>query len=369
MVKYYLSGAMVRIQSISRHLLLPTVAAFAVLPALAHAQVDPLLRPALLSTKAASVAQLAIARAGKRLVSVGVRGVILYSDDSGVSWRQAIVPVSVSLTQVRFTTPEHGWAVGHGGVILHSVDGGQTWTKVLDGAQAAALILESVKATNEEGDAKPAAAQRLVDDGADKPWLDIQFEGERGIVVGAYGIALNTEDGGKTWHSLFERLPNPDGWHLYGVARSGDHIVIVGEKGVVMSSNDGGQSFSNYPTPNVGTYFGVLMLDKERWLAYGMVGNAYMTSDGGVTWIKVDTEDAESASLTHAERLPDGTLLLSTSGGGLLISKDQGLSFHRFNAKQPGPVLDFALATDTSLLVVGLRGTTRLSGIISGAAR
>ena len=88
---------------------------------------------------------LAITRAGARLVAVGERGSILLSDDSGVSWRQAKVPVSVTLTAVQFPNAKAGWAVGHLGVVLHSADGGETWAKQLDGREAASLVLEAAK--------------------------------------------------------------------------------------------------------------------------------------------------------------------------------------------------------------------------------
>ena len=51
--------------------------------------------------------------AGDRMVVVGVRGHILYSDDHGNSWSQANVPVRSTLTSVFFITPEKGWAVGN----------------------------------------------------------------------------------------------------------------------------------------------------------------------------------------------------------------------------------------------------------------
>jgi hypothetical protein len=38
----------------------------------------------------------------------------------GRQWRQASVPVSVTLTAVSFATPQLGWAVGHAGVVLHT---------------------------------------------------------------------------------------------------------------------------------------------------------------------------------------------------------------------------------------------------------
>ncbi len=59
----------------------------------------------------------------------GERGIVLLSDDAGVSWRQAKVPVSVSLTAVQFVDAEQGWAVGHLGVVLHTQDGGGNLAK------------------------------------------------------------------------------------------------------------------------------------------------------------------------------------------------------------------------------------------------
>ena len=72
-------------------------------------------------------------------LAVGERGIVLLSDDSGMTWRQARVPVSVSLTAVQFVDAEQGWAVGHLGVVLHTEDGGETWHKQLDGERACLL--------------------------------------------------------------------------------------------------------------------------------------------------------------------------------------------------------------------------------------
>ena len=74
-----------------------------------------------------------LARAGQRVVAVGQRGHVLWSDDAGANWQQADVPVSADLVAVHFPTPDSGWAVGHDGVILHSADAGKSWTRQLDG--------------------------------------------------------------------------------------------------------------------------------------------------------------------------------------------------------------------------------------------
>lgn len=103
--------------------------------------------PPPLEAKARPVKQLtrvavqAMARAGDRLVAVGERGVVLLSDDEGRHWRQASVPVSVTLTSLAFVDDKIGWAVGHGGVVLHSIDAGATWSKQIDGAGLAKIAV------------------------------------------------------------------------------------------------------------------------------------------------------------------------------------------------------------------------------------
>ena len=71
---------------------------------------------------------LDIAYADNRIVAVGDRGKILYSDDQGDHWTQAITPSEVLLTSVCFADARHGWAVGHDALVLASSDGGESWT-------------------------------------------------------------------------------------------------------------------------------------------------------------------------------------------------------------------------------------------------
>lgn len=68
------------------------------------------------------------ARAGKRVVTVGERGIVLLSDDHGMHFRRSRqVPLSSTLTAVSFSDPQHGWAVGEWDAILATGDGGETW--------------------------------------------------------------------------------------------------------------------------------------------------------------------------------------------------------------------------------------------------
>src|SRR5690606_33173407 len=116
------------------------------------------------------------------------------------SWRQAVTPVSTTLTSVSFVDARLGWAAEHAGTILHTADGGATWTLQADGRG----IARQVQASVSDQDVRMAAvAAQLVADGPDKPFLDIQFSDARhGVAVGAYGLAIRTADGGRSWQSF-----------------------------------------------------------------------------------------------------------------------------------------------------------------------
>ena len=140
----------------------------------AAAQTDGLpVQPSITSAMAAQSVMLSVARAGQRLVAVGERGFIIVSDDNGGTWKQVSSPISMTLVKVRFIDDREGWAVGHAGVVLHSQDGGLSWSKQLDGVQAAEIELQEAKRFDNAE--KIAQAQQLVDDGPDKPLLDLLF--------------------------------------------------------------------------------------------------------------------------------------------------------------------------------------------------
>ena len=330
------------------------------LPARAASTPAVLTQAAVQTPKALGAATLAVARAGKRLVAVGERGTVLLSDDSGVSWRQAQVPVQATLTAVCFADAQTGWAAGHLGVVLRSDDAGATWHKQLDGIQAAALVLQAAQAT---GDAKAIAnAQRLVEEGADKPFFDLEFsDAQHGYVVGAYGLMLSTADGGKTWAAVTPRLPNPKSLHLYGVRASGSTLLIAGEQGLLLRSTDGGVSFAALESPYKGSFFGLLRSVGDVWVAYGLRGTAYRSSDAGVHWDKLDT--GVPMAVGAGMGLPGGGFVLMSQAGDALVGRDDGVALRRVAAREPVPVSGVVQADDGSLVVASLRGMRRLPAL------
>lgn len=348
-------------------LLVGAIGVSGLLTSSAHAtEVNLLEQPSGLSVKAVGVVQLSIAHAGNRLVSVGERGVVLVSDDNGKNWHQSKVPVSVSLTRLAFVNGKTGWAIGHGGVVLATTDGGDTWAKQLDGIGAAKLELDAAQAdaqarpSNADAQKRLADAQRLVEDGADKPLLALHFfDAKRGFVVGAYGIAFGTVDGGQTWKSWMGSLAAANGRHLYGIQALGDSLLLVGEQGLVLKSTDAGASFSKLAFPGKGTLFGALTSKAgDALLVYGLKGNAFRSVDAGTHWDKVEMPPV---SLVAGTRLNDGSLLLADESGQLHRSDDAGLHFKPVTLARPAVLAGLVQASDGAVVGSGIRGSAPLA--------
>jgi photosystem II stability/assembly factor-like uncharacterized protein len=323
---------------------------------------DVVLQPSTLTPQAARAVLLDVTRAGSRLVAVGERGVVLLSDDNGASWRQVQVPVSGSLTAVQFVDGQNGWAIGHSGVVLHSSDGGQSWTLQLDGRRAAQFELDAAQqAANQMPDDPPhrlSAAQRLVADGADKPFLALSFSDARhGIIVGAYGLAMRTDDAGEHWSSLMGHMPNDQGLHLYAVARSGQTLYMAGEQGLLLRSVDGGAHFTRLASPYEGSYFSLTMQADGAVLAGGLRGKVFRSRDQGENFVALS--NPAPVSLGSATHIGTQTMWVNQAGE-LLRVEDDGSVLQPLVTHAGPPLNKVVDAPDGTLIGVGFAGVSRL---------
>ncbi|MDR6860103.1 YCF48-related protein [Variovorax guangxiensis] len=313
--------------------------------------------PAVLTPKALGAAMLAVCRSGTRLVAVGERGTVLLSDDHGAHWAQARVPLQATLTSVCFVDERTGWAAGHLGTLLRSDDGGQSWHKQLDGLAAAALVDTAAQRTGDATAIKQA--QQLVNEGADKPFFDLEFtDAERGFAIGAYGLMFATADGGRSWEPWLGRLPNPRSLHLYGVRAAGGTLVVAGEQGLLLRSVDGGASFAPLPSPYKGSFFGLLRTRGGALVAYGLRGSAFRSGDDGAHWDKLDS--ATPLTVAAGTALPGGGFVLATQAGDLLLARQDTAALRRIPSREPVPVAGIAVAADGALVLASLRGMRRL---------
>ncbi len=284
------------------------------------------------SAKASKSLMLDVVHAGKRLVAVGDRGHILYSDDQGATWTQAKVPTRQLLTSVYFVDDKHGWAVGHDAQILASEDGGVTWTKQFEDMKR------------------------------ESPLLDVWFQDASiGFAVGAYGALLATTDGGKTWEDASDRLDNEDQYHLNSIAAVKDAgLFIVGEQGSMFRSADWGQTWEKLEGPYEGSLFGVIgTAQANTLLAYGLRGNLFRSTDFGSTWEPVELKAARGAlefGLSGATLLDDGSIVIVGNGGSVIRSEDNGETFSVFNRPDRISVAAVTAAGNGNLILAGQGG-------------
>ncbi|QNK01381.1 WD40/YVTN/BNR-like repeat-containing protein [Dyella telluris] len=302
-----------------------------------------------------------VAIAGNRMVAVGQRGHIVYSDDHGASWQQARVPVSSDLVAVSFPTPQLGWAVGHDGIVLHTTNAGANWSVQMDGRGSGPLMLAQIRARGSKGElGSKEQADKLVDEvshiaaqGAENPFLDVWFaDAQHGFIVGAFNLIFETTDGGQHWVSLFDRTDNPDRLHLYAVHGVGTDVYITGEQGLVLKLDRQTGRFHALETPYKGTYFGVAGTT-DAVMVYGLRGNAYRSTDGGVHWLPVNTGLQEG--ITGGSSFGAQGLALVSQAGTVLLSRDGGEHFVSHRPAKPAPASAVAVSGDV-IVTVGALG-------------
>ena len=259
-------------------------------------------------------------RVGNRVVAVGDRGYVVYSDDNGATWKRAKAPAGPLLTAVDFFDAKHGWAVGHDSVILASADGGETWT-------------QQFSAPSEQ-----------------RPLLDVLFlSAANGFAIGAYGAFYETTDGGKSWNG---RKVIADDKHLNAILKLSDgKLMILGEAGTVLVSADAGKTWTTLASPYKGSFFGGVTTDDGGIVAFGLRGRIYRSADAGKTWKQID--NGSVATLMGGSRLPAGALVIAGAAGTVLVSRDQGNSFVPLPTGSNRAFSKALLGAPNSLLLVG----------------
>jgi len=345
----------------------------------AYALADIIETPALVSELAPRSLLNDVTRAGDRIVAVGERGHVIYSDDEGQTWTQAEVPVAVTLNAVDFGDERSGWVVGHSGVVLHSSDAGATWQLQFDGLQAAELVVmsredqiaEMEERIEEAPDAERDDLEWALDDmvfalenvqadmdiGPVNPLLDVWFEDDQhGFVVGAYGMVLRTRDGGDTWEDWAPRLDNEQNFHLNSIAAiTGGALVIVGEAGQVHVSVDNGETWELQESPYDGSLFGVMGTGQvNEILAFGLRGNMMLSTSLGRDWTLLPNEGG--TTLNNGVVAEGGRIILVGNSGVVLTSSNNGESFRAHFRNDREGVMGVVPLGGTNLLLVGEGG-------------
>ncbi len=239
-----------------------------------------------------------------RLVTVGERGHILTSDDQGQTWQQKQTPTRNDLTSVDFYDDQWGVAVGYQQVVLITKDGGETWAQTY-----------------------------IAEDSIEFPALfDVEFiELNKIIAVGAFGLYLESSDGGANWKERqVDSLADFYGGfsHFYGLVHQAGskNLYLAGEKYVANETADGeevssgllavsrnnGLTWSKINSPYDGSFFGVTVAPNKAVYAYGLKGNLFRSNNYGISWQKINV--ATNSGLHAIEFINDEWFSVGTSG-------------------------------------------------------
>jgi photosystem II stability/assembly factor-like uncharacterized protein len=302
-------------------------------PCAVHAEYKDIVEMAAVKVPTAKTSlALDVARSGDRLVVVGERGHVLYSDDEGENWTQADVETRNQLNAVTFIDDKLGWAVGEDAVIVHTTDGGKSWTRQFD---------------DRDADMRG-------------PLLDVVFLTEKeGFAVGVFNKMFKTTDGGVTWNDWSGHVDNLDEWHLFNITVTADGLLYIGsEQGLVFKSTDRGESFVPIQTEHVGSFPGVIARRGEdgydRVIAFGPGGVIWVSSDSAETWAKLKTETL--AGLLGGAWLPDGSAVI-VGHEGMLLRVDRMLEEVTSHPNESGLPFGAVLpASENRLVLVGFGG-------------
>tara|TARA_R110002072_G_scaffold14582_3_gene60111 strand:+ start:3538 stop:4560 length:1023 start_codon:yes stop_codon:yes gene_type:complete len=283
-----------------------------------------------------------ISREGVMAV-VGERGHVLVSS-RGENWEQVIVPTRATLTGVYFHDKQNGWAVGHDAVILLTTDAGKHWQKT------------------------------YYDPEGETPLFDIWFKDDKhGLAIGAYGLYLVSNDGGVSWN-VSEMNINTDksvtssddddfldsyDLHLNSIAISENGtLYIAAEAGNIYRSDDSGVSWIALTSPYIGSFFGVLPLNGDSVLAFGLRGHLFRSNDAGESWQEIKTPTQEM--LTNGIITTAGEIYITGLGGTILKSIDDGLSFLLVEQGHRDGFTAIIQSSEDRLFTVGEKGVELL---------
>ncbi len=248
--------------------------------------------------------------------AVGGNGVLIATEDGGVSWRARPRPTEDTLHDVYFTDERNGWLVCERSIydlkelddtrtyLLRTKDGGRSWDRVnVLGKQDDDALLVRALFTHEG----------------------------RGWAFGEGGTLYTTRDGGATWER--QRVPTR---HLLlgGLFLDGEQGWLVGAGSTLLQTSDGGETW------NIGTLLGFVppasagpdarrvrftatsFVDRSRGWAVGAEGQVFATRNGGRTW--TPQESNTTADLLDVKFLDGREGWASGAGGTLLHTVDGG---------------------------------------------
>jgi len=235
---------------------------------------------------------------------VGLNGMVLKTNDGGVTRELVVSGTSQTLNRVIFINETTGWIVGENGTILKSTDGGQTW--VTQTPFDATADMNDIAVADDMHAIAVADGGKIGATTDGQTWvtqtsgvtLDLysvsNFGMDKVIAVGKTQTIIHSSDWGTTWtpattvaeiqakdYNAIKMVSATKAW------LAGDGFEVNSLKSVLAWTEDGGDTWTLY-TPTEETFENLWDIDfstDTTGIAVGDDGTVFTTTDGN-TWVQ-----------------------------------------------------------------------------------
>ena len=257
-------------------------------------------------------------------VLVGNDGVVLLSQDQGLTWQRQQLPGQPGLIDVDACPDGSFIALGFDNQLWHSADQGLSWeahalpsqeqmltaTCAPDGAWWAAGGFTTLLNSRDQG---ANWDETSLDE--DAMLTSLQFlDAQQAVVTGEFGLVFSSRDGGQSWQAS-GRLPEEFYPHASRFV-SLDEGWVGGLNGFIYHTRDGGQSWQRQATPSAAPIFN---FSANRDGLYAIGDHSSVLRLSGERWLAVPTPNAPA----YLRAVGSGNHHLTVAGGrGLLLNLD-----------------------------------------------
>lgn len=281
-------------------------------------------------------------------------------------WKKQDVNTLAWFYDVYFVNEKTGWIAGSGGTLLETLDGGKTWEilkkftddnikKVHFFDEKNGWLLCERNIYNRGGNSS-SYLLKTTNGGID--WEKTEFTGAgRGrvtkVLFNQYGSGMAFGEGGAFYSILqteaeWKKNPSPTRYLLLdGVLQNEFNGVVVGAGGTILFTEDGGANWhpANLFGVNSGKFNSVFFINQKSGWTVGNEGKVFQTVSGGKTWreqksgIAGNLNDIYFVNTAEGWAVGDDGIILYTKTAGNIWEIQNSRSKHKletifFNGKK-----------------------------------